>query len=131
MRPRAAVLGAESGGPARAHILNVVPSAPRIEILYFDGCPNQAGTQKLVESIATELKLGSSVELVPVADFDAAQAMHFLGSPSVRVNGRDVEPGADDRTDFVFACRVYRRADGVSGEPDDGWIRHALEEASS
>ena len=108
-----------------------MPSAPRIEILYFDGCPNQAGTQRLVERIAIELELRSSVELVPVADLDTAQVMRFLGSPSVRVNGRDVEPGADDRADFAFACRVYRRADGVSGEPDEGWIRHALEEASS
>jgi hypothetical protein len=108
-----------------------VPSAPRIEILFFDGCPNRAGTQELVENIAAELELGSNIELVEVVDFDAAQAMHFLGSPSVRVNGRDVEPGADDRTDFMFACRVYRAEDGLSGKPDELWIRNALEQASS
>jgi hypothetical protein len=52
--------------------------------------------------------------------------MRFLGSPTIRVNGRDVEPGADDRETFVLACRVYRTEAGISGQPLDAWIRAAL-----
>ena len=52
--------------------------------------------------------------------------MRFLGSPTVRVNGRDVEPGADDRDDYVFSCRIYRNQGGVSGQPDERWLRAAL-----
>ena len=102
---------------------------PRVEILYFDGCPNHEGTRELVERVAAELKLDAQPELVEVPDADAARTMRFLGSPSVRVDGRDVEPGAEDRTDYVLACRVYRGERGFSGRPDERWIREALTEA--
>jgi hypothetical protein len=50
----------------------------------------------------------------------------FLGSPTVRVNGSDVEPGGEDRTDYGLSCRVYVGENGVSGCPDAGWLREAL-----
>ncbi len=55
-----------------------------------------------------------------------AERHRFLGSPSVRVNGHDVEPGADDLDTFVFACRIYRTADGLRGTPSEKWIQAAL-----
>jgi hypothetical protein len=39
-------------------------------------------------------------------------------------------PGADQRRDFVFACRVYRGERGSAGQPDEAWIRAALAEAA-
>jgi hypothetical protein len=65
-----------------------------------------------------------------VPDADAAVALRFLGSPTVRVDGHDVEPGADERRDFVLACRVYQTDQGTAGEPDEAWIRAALKRAS-
>jgi hypothetical protein len=50
----------------------------------------------------------------------------FLGSPTLRVDGVDVEPGAGDRTDFGLKCRVYRTAEGLSGCPADEWVLAAL-----
>jgi hypothetical protein len=38
----------------------------------------------------------------------------------------DVEPGAEDRTDYGLTCRVYVGENGVSGCPDPGWLREAL-----
>ncbi|HET8892570.1 MAG TPA: hypothetical protein VFM96_00535 [Gaiellaceae bacterium] len=49
--------------------------------------------------------------------------MRFLGSPTVRVNGRDVEPGADEREGFAFGCRVYANGAGL---PDERLVRDAL-----
>jgi len=71
------------------------------------------------------------IEVVEVPDADAATELRFLGSPTVRVNGRDVEPGADERGDFVFSCRVYRGERGFSKQPDAGWVRQALSEAAA
>jgi hypothetical protein len=51
-------------------------------------------------------------------------------APSVRVDGRDVEPVAEDRSDFVLACRVYRKEHGVASQPDEDWIRAALVKAA-
>ena len=104
---------------------------PRVEILYFDGCPNHEPTRALVDQVAAELGLQAEIELVEVADPDSATRLRFLGSPSVRVDGRDVEPGADERSDFVLSCRVYRSERGLAGQPEADWIRRALSEASS
>lgn len=101
-------------------------NVPRVEILYFEGCPNYDGARALVARIAAELRVEPTVELVEVADHDAASELRFLGSPSIRVNGRDVEPGANERRDFVYSCRIYPTEQGFSGLPSEPWIREAL-----
>jgi hypothetical protein len=104
---------------------------PRVEILYFQGCPNYEPARDLVERIAGELRLRPSIELVEVHDEEAATRLRFLGSPTVRVGERDVERAAEARTDFGLSCRVYRTERGSAGLPDERWIREALSEASS
>jgi hypothetical protein len=99
---------------------------PRVEILYFDGCPNHEPARALIERVAAELRMEPAIELVEVVDPDAAADLRFLGSPTIRVDGRDVEPGADERHEFVLACRVYRTERGLAGQPDEAWIRKAL-----
>ncbi len=103
---------------------------PRVEILYFDGCPNHEAARALVERVAAELQVEPEIDLVEVPDADAAAQLRFLGSPTVRVNGHDVEPGAEERGDFVFSCRIYRSERGLSGQPEAGWVRKALREAA-
>lgn len=103
---------------------------PRVEILYFEGCPNHERARDLVERTASELRLLPEIELVEVSDSQAAERLRFLGSPTVRVDGRDVEPGADERNEFVLSCRVYRSEHGLVGQPDEAWIRKALAEAA-
>jgi len=102
-------------------------AGPRAEVLAFAGCPNAQPTIELVERVILELGGNAELELVEVRDADEVEALRFLGSPSVRVDGRDVEPGADERTDFAFSCRVYRTESGYSGQPSKDWIRAALE----
>ena len=104
---------------------------PWVEILYFDGCPNHEATRELVERVAAELDVDAQPELVEVSDGEAARALRFLGSPTVRVAGHDVEPGAEDRTEYVLACRVYQGEHGFSGQPDERWVRAALAKAGS
>ena len=104
-------------------------SRPRVEILYFVDCPNHEPARALVERLARQLQVEPDIELVEVADSAAAVALRFLGSPTVRVNGVDVEPGAEERRDFAFACRIYRSAGGASEQPEESWVRDALIEA--
>jgi hypothetical protein len=105
-------------------------SLPRVEILYFGDCPNHAAARALVERIAAELQVETDTRLIEVDDPDAAVGLRFLGSPTIRIDGHDVEPGADQRDDFTFGCRVYRGQGGVSGQPEETWIREALEAAA-
>ena len=101
-------------------------SRRRVEILYFEACPNYEGARALVERIAAELDVEPEIHMVEVPNAGAVVQQRFLGSPTVRVDGRDVEPGADERSDFVFACRVYRIERGFSRQPDERWVRDAL-----
>jgi hypothetical protein len=100
-------------------------SVPSVELLYFEGCPNVEATRALVQRVAADEGITPDVRLVEVAPNDA-ERLRFLGSPSVRVNGHDVEPGAGKRETFVFACRVYRTPLGLVGQPAQEWVRAAL-----
>jgi hypothetical protein len=101
-----------------------------VEILSFAGCPNDGPARDTVERIIRELGLDVDVVMVNVPDLETAERMRFLGSPTIRVDGRDVEPGADGRSDYLMGCRVFRTEAGLRGQPDERWIRTALREAA-
>jgi len=106
-------------------------TVPVVEILYFDGCPNYEGARELVERVAADLRIEPDVRLVDVQTLGDAQRLRFLGSPTIRVNGRDVEPGAAERNTFVYSCRVYRTDSGFAGTPDGRWVCDALTAAGA
>lgn len=93
-----------------------------VRVLYFDGCPHHATAARLVRDAARDLGLAVELELVRVRSRDDLEALRFLGSPTVQVDGVDVEPSARSRSDFAFACRVY----GSSGTPTRESIVAAL-----
>jgi len=101
----------------------------KIEVLYFSGCPNHApAVERVKEALRSEGLSGEIVE-IEVPDTETALRLKFLGSPSIRVNGLDVEPEARSRGEFGMMCRTY--ADGCcqSGLPSHELIRSALREA--
>ena len=98
----------------------------KIELLYFDGCPNHEVLLPRLREIVTDLGVPAEVELRRIGDDDAAQRERFLGSPTVRVDGRDIELGAERRVDFRMKCRLYRTATGLSGQPAEEWLLTAL-----
>jgi hypothetical protein len=61
---------------------------------------------------------------------EEAMAEDFVGSPTLRIDGRDVIPPAPDEPP-ALACRVYHRRDGrVSPTPDPEDVRDALRAAA-
>jgi hypothetical protein len=98
--------------------------------LTFEGCPNADVAVELVRSVARETGIDVDVQVVDVPDAAAAQRMRFLGSPTIRVDGHDIEPGADGRTDYVHSCRVFPTEHGLRGQPDASWVRDALARAA-
>ena len=99
---------------------------PSVEILVFDGCPNAEPARELVALVARDLAIEPEIRIILISDDEAAQSNRFLGSPSVRVDGRDVEPGTEHRTDYAFSCRIYRTPNGFAGQPDETWLREAM-----
>jgi hypothetical protein len=102
-------------------------ATPLIEVLYFDGCPSHERLLPTVERLASDVR--AEVTVRRVASPEEAEAERFLGSPTVRVDGADVEPGAPARTDFGMKCRLFRFDGGQSPTPPEEWIRAALTRA--
>jgi hypothetical protein len=98
----------------------------KVELLYFDGCPSYERLLPRLRELVAQADPEAQVELRRVETIEEAERERFLGSPTVRVDGRDVDPGASERDDFGIKCRLYRTADGLGALPPDGWITEAL-----
>ena len=98
----------------------------RIDILYFDGCPNHLPTTELVRDVVQSLGLEASIREVEVRDAEEASRLRFFGSPTVHINGQDLDPAVRSRADFSFSCRMY----GRSGSPPRELVEQALLEGT-
>jgi hypothetical protein len=96
----------------------------RVEFLYFEGCPNHLPALERIKEILQEESCGAEVREILVSDLQAAQSAKFLGSPTIRVNGLDIEPTARERRDFGLMCRRYS-----GGIPSHELIRTAVRSA--
>jgi hypothetical protein len=99
---------------------------PVIEVLYVQDCPNYPGALALVERVRAELGIDAELRTSLIVDQAAADQARFPGSPTVRVDGQDVEPGNEPATEYTTACRLYRLEHRFAGQPEERWIREAL-----
>lgn len=81
----------------------------KVEVLYFQGCPNHRQAVELTRKVVSEIGVDAEIEEVEVKTLQDAARVRFLGSPSVRVDGVDIEPGARNSTAYGLACRTYGR----------------------
>jgi hypothetical protein len=102
----------------------------KIEILYFDGCPNHDLADQRVREVLDELGVQADIVHVNVKDENVAQEVQFPGSPTIRVNGADVAPGTNDKP-FSMRCRVYPTSSGFDGAPDKDAIRDTIERSAA
>lgn len=101
----------------------------KIEVLYFDGCPNHQFAVERVKEVLAEENLTTEINEINVSDAATAQALRFLGSPTVRIDGLDVEPSARLRGDYGMMCRTYMESGRREGLPSRGLIHAAIKEA--
>jgi hypothetical protein len=107
----------------------VEPQQTRVELLWWEGCPSwQRALAELREEMRSAGLDPDSIEVREVGTEEAAQREEFAGSPTIRVDGRDVQPPVDEPVGLT--CRIYRLRDGrVSPLPDREDIRDALASA--
>lgn len=102
---------------------------PTIELLYWDGCPSHPQALAELRELLAELGHGALPVTLRSVESDAeAERLRFVGSPTIRVDGRDpLPPPPDEPTGLT--CRVYRLADGrFSPTPDPDRLRDGLRE---
>jgi hypothetical protein len=91
-------------------------------MLHTEGCPHAAEYLPRLRRLVVEAGVPSAVRVRTIVDPAEAQRERFLGSPTIRVDGRDVDPGADARRDYGLSCRLYVGPGGISGTPPDEWV---------
>jgi hypothetical protein len=98
-------------------------TAMTIEVLTVEDCPHVDAALSRVRAILDETGIAANVAHVVVRDGEAARRLRFPGSPTIRIDGLDVEPVADG---YGLACRVYRDGDSISGVPPVQLIEAAV-----
>lgn len=76
-----------------------------------------------------ELGIDQFVHVINVKDEENARGMRSLGSPTIRINGLDVDPLARESTDFAMKCRIYQVGDRIQGYPSKDMVVAAIKEA--
>lgn len=100
---------------------------PTIELLYFDGCPNHDAYLPHLERMLAEHGINQPVQLTRIDTDEDARAHRFLGSPTLRIGGHDVDPTANTLgDDYALRCRLFQTPGGTAGTPPDLWVLDAL-----
>ncbi len=94
-------------------------------ILYFDGCPTYLEAEKTLREVLAQLEAEAEVRLVAVNTDEEAQEIRFPGSPTIRVDGRDLFP-VPGRTEYALGCRMYATPGGLKGSPTTEMLKEAL-----
>ena len=103
---------------------------PRVELLWWEGCPSHPEALADLRAAMDDVGLDpAAVDVREIETDDQAAGEAFPGSPTIRVDGRDIQPpGEGDPAGLT--CRVYLRRDGrVSPTPDPQDVRAVLREA--
>ena len=98
----------------------------RIEVLYIQGCPNHVPAREMLRETLNSLGREDEIHEVEVRTQAEAEAIRFVGSPSIRVNSNDIEPWARTATDFGLSCRTYANGSPHGGVPSQELIRRAI-----
>jgi predicted metal-binding protein len=93
-----------------------------IDILYFEGCPHHASTVERVREVMRDLHADAVVREIEVKDAEDAARLRFFGSPTVQIDGEDIDPAVRGRLDYSFSCRMY----GKTGTPSRELLEHAV-----
>ena len=101
----------------------------KIELLYFEGCPNHEPAMKILRQALDSLGRQDRIDEIQVSTQSEAEAIRFVGSPSIRINGSDVEPWARAAKAFGLSCRTYVHGSQHSGVPSRELVRGAIMEA--
>jgi hypothetical protein len=97
----------------------------RVQLLYFDGCPNYLTTITLLREVLSAGGSAEEIELVEVGTPEAAERWQFRGSPTILIDGKD--PFLDEDAPVGLSCRIYLTPDGLAGSPTASQLSSALE----
>jgi hypothetical protein len=106
---------------------NVESDGPRIEFLYWEDCPSHEQALIRLQEVMAEGRIESPIEMIEVLTDEDAERLAFPGSPTIRVDGVDVDASGAEQMGTALTCRVYLLEAGrYSPLPSKEMIRSAL-----
>jgi hypothetical protein len=103
----------------------------RVELLFWDGCPSYPEALAELRAAMADVAMDPSSVVVREVQTQAQAGLErFVGSPTIRIDGVDVQPPGEEPA--ALTCRVYHRRDGrISTTPDPADVRDALRAAQT
>jgi hypothetical protein len=98
----------------------------KIELLWFQDCPSHEAAETMLRDAMSEAGVDQPIIRVEVPNEATGIAVCFPGSPTIRIDGLDVEPGWQPCDDCTPRCRVYQTSEGLSPLPERAWILDRL-----
>jgi hypothetical protein len=95
----------------------------KIELLYFESCPLYKQALENLRAVLAENHIDAEIELINVDSPDKTEGLGFYGSPSIRINGVDLE---EKDGKYTYACRMYTINGQQVGVPTIDYIQERL-----
>ena len=83
----------------------------------------------MLRELLAERAPGTEIDDIDATDPAVAERHRFPGSPTIRIDGRDVGPSFQDPGDYTPRCRLYQTSQGLKGLPERAWVESALRRA--
>jgi hypothetical protein len=97
----------------------------RVSFLYYEECPSHDLALERLREVMAEEGIPDEVGVIKVETEEQAHELRFVGSPTIRVYGQDIDPPSDSH--YALTCRPYCLEDGrISPLPSKDMIRRAL-----
>lgn len=103
------------------------PTDVKVELLYFDDCPNWRVADEHLHQLATDHELDIVYRLVTTPE--DAEALAFRGSPTVLIDG--IDPFATGDEPVGLSCRIYQTPAGPAGAPTLEQLHDAIRTGQS
>ncbi len=98
----------------------------KIQFLWWEGCPSHPEAWQRLQHVLNELGIEADIERIEVKTDEQAEHWGFPGSPTILVEGNDVDPAASGMPSRL-TCRLYFKEDGrPSPLPSEAMIRRAI-----
>src|SRR3972149_1921087 len=116
----------DNNGEILVTITQIPRRVAKIGILFIEGCPGVLTTAEYINEVITEEDIDAEISLILIETAEDARQLHFTGSPTVRINGADIETNIVDIKNYGLRRRLYNIDGKESGHPSKDMIKDAI-----
>jgi hypothetical protein len=106
----------------------VLESKAKIDFLFWEECPSYPDAWDRLQRILQEKGLNIKINRVRIRSDEEAKEWGFVGSPTILINGADIDLQGASNQPIGLNCRIYHTPEGrVTPLPPESLIRQAIE----